>query len=611
MNIRENPGSIVNKTLSTQVDSEGNIPTAPSGLYVPLNWGRSSDGAFISTSTSGNGDAGNLTVTATDVELIGAGSSLVTSVNSEATGNGGSLTIDTQRLRVQDGAFISTGTFGNGNAGNLTITATDVEVIGTTVDGQTFSGLFASANQGSSARSGNITIKTDRLLVQEGAGIEVTTQSKDGGNITVTATKLVELSGTAADGTSGGLAAATFGTGDAGSVRIETGQLVIRDGAGLAVGTLGEGQAGEIEILASDSVELSGTTSDGASGGLAAGTLGTGDAGSVRIETGQLVIRDGAILVVRTENEGQAGEIEILASDSVEISNAGGTEGTLMAETEGTGNAGTVSITTEQLTVRDGAIVSVLSTSSGLPGNINISANEILLDSQAQLNAGSEAGQGGNIRLESNDIRLLNGSEIIATGSESGQTFEGNIEIDADLLVLLQGSRIVTDAFSPSGGSNINIQPFNNSNIVIVQSSDSVINAAGNLTIDSSVTFQPAEIPEVAVTNPNDLIAQEFCRQRGESTFVVTGRGGIAVSPNDKSDGNQINVDLVEPVPSRPRNTSQKRSETEDNQPISSLDLVPARGWIRDENGDVILVSYDPTKTGTNRQPTQLPQCQP
>jgi large exoprotein involved in heme utilization and adhesion len=177
--------------------------------------------------------------------------------------------------------------------------------------------------------------------------------------------------------------------------------------------------------------------------------------------------------------------------------------------------------------------------------------------------------------------------------------------------VLLQESRIVTDAFSPSGGSNINIQPFNDSNIVIVRSNDSVINAAGNLTIDSSVTFKPAEIPEVAVVNPSDLIAQEFCRQRGSSEFIVTGKGGLAADPNDKADGNQIEVDLVEPVPSRPRNSSQRRSETEDNQPISSLDIVPARGWIRDENGDVILVSYDPTKTGINRQLSQPPQCQP
>jgi large exoprotein involved in heme utilization and adhesion len=98
--------------------------------------------------------------------------------------------------------------------------------------------------------------------------------------------------------------------------------------------------------------------------------------------------------------------------------------------------------------------------------------------------------------------------------------------------------------------------------------------------------------------DPSDLIAAEFCRQRGSSAFIVTGKGGLAVDPNDKADGNQIEVDLVEPVPSQPRNSSQKRSETEDNQPISSLDIIPARGWIRDENGDVILVSYDPTKTG-------------
>jgi hypothetical protein len=239
--------------------------------------------------------------------------------------------------------------------------------------------------------------------------------------------------------------------------------------------------------------------------------------------------------------------------------------------------------------------------------------------------ADSEAGQGGSIRLKSNDVRLLNGSAITAIGSESGETLEGNIEIDANLLVLLNTSGIITNAFNPSGGSNINIQPFNDANVVIIQSNDSVINAAGNLTIDSSVTFQPAEVPEVAVTNPNDLIAQEFCRQRGNSAFTITGRGGIAINPNDKSDGNQINVDLVEPVLTQPQNTSQKPSEINNNQPIYSLDIIPARGWIRDENGDVILVSYDevtaapgacipencdPTKIGIQRQQYNSHPCQ-
>ena len=214
------------------------------------------------------------------------------------------------------------------------------------------------------------------------------------------------------------------------------------------------------------------------------------------------------------------------------------------------------------------------------------------------------------------DIRLFNDSSILATGSETGQTLEGNIAINADLLVLLQGSQIVTDASNPTGGSNINIAPLNNDNIVIVQSIDSQIIAAGNLTVDSSVTFKPVDVPEVTVVDPNDLIAAEFCRQRGESEFTILGRGGIAINPNDKSDGSQINVDLVEPVSRQSNPSSQQFSyhnhsvATVNEQPISSLDIIPARGWIRDQNGDIILVSYDPTKTTVQRQLMPLPSCQ-
>jgi large exoprotein involved in heme utilization and adhesion len=88
------------------------------------------DGAQISTSTFGNGDGGDLTVTANDVELLGSGSALVASVQQTAIGNGGTLTLETQRLSVRDGAQISTSTFGNGDGGDLTVTANDVELLG-------------------------------------------------------------------------------------------------------------------------------------------------------------------------------------------------------------------------------------------------------------------------------------------------------------------------------------------------------------------------------------------------------------------------------------------------------------------------------------------------
>ncbi len=53
----------------------------------------------------------------------------------------------------------------------------------------------------------------------------------------------------------------------------------------------------------------------------------------------------------------------------------------------------------------------------------------------------------------------------------------------------------------------------------------------------------------------------------------------------------------------------EKQPSKIDAQPISSLNIIPARGWIRDENGDVILVSYDPTKIGIQRPSQSLPSC--
>jgi large exoprotein involved in heme utilization and adhesion len=76
------------------------------------------DGGRISTSTLGNGDAGNLTITATDIELLGRStdsrfsSGLRATVASEAMGNAGTLTINTQNLSVREGAQVLASTFG-------------------------------------------------------------------------------------------------------------------------------------------------------------------------------------------------------------------------------------------------------------------------------------------------------------------------------------------------------------------------------------------------------------------------------------------------------------------------------------------------------------------
>ncbi|AFZ01964.1 S-layer family protein [Calothrix sp. PCC 6303] len=82
--------------------------------------------------------------------------------------------VNTQDLIVRDGAVVSAETFAVGKGGNLTVNASkNIELVGTSVDGSVFSGLISAANQGSSGNAGDLTIKTQNLLVRDRAGVFV------------------------------------------------------------------------------------------------------------------------------------------------------------------------------------------------------------------------------------------------------------------------------------------------------------------------------------------------------------------------------------------------------------------------------------------------------
>ncbi|MHC5731498.1 MAG: filamentous hemagglutinin N-terminal domain-containing protein, partial [Nostoc sp.] len=98
------------------------------------------------------------------------------------------------------------------------------------------------------------------------------------------------------------------------------------------------------------------------------------------------------------------------ASESVEVigTSATGNPSELSALTQSFGKSGTVTITTGQLIVRDGAAITVNSQlvdhfnsaqdgrSSGKAGDLNINARSILLDNQGQITSNSQSGKGGN-----------------------------------------------------------------------------------------------------------------------------------------------------------------------------------------------------------------------
>jgi filamentous hemagglutinin family protein len=655
----QNGGEVLVRAAEV-VLSEGSFLTADvtgtgTGGNLTIDTGRLlvRDGALVSTITFRSGKGGSLLVRAADsIEVIGTSadgglfSGLFTV--SQGSGNAGDLTIDTGRLLVRDGA-VSTGTFGSGNGGSLQITAADsVEVIGTSAYGRVVSGLFTDS-QGS-GDAGDLTIDTGRLLVRDGAQVSATTfGSGKGGSLQITAADSVEVIGTSASGQFiGGLFASSSGSGDAGDLRIDTGRLLVRDGAQVSASTFGSGKGGSLQIAAADSIEVIGTSADGRlfsglsaqsqrSGnagdlkigivttptsvdsvevigtstdgrlfsGLLAQSQGSGNAGDLTIDTGRLLVRDGAQVSTSTFGQGKGGSLLVRAADSVEVigtSADGRLFSGLFTVSQGSGDAGDVSIDTRRLLVRDGAEVSSSSTRKGTAGNIDITVRDTLQANNGTIATSSEQSSGGNINITASNIRLFGNSDITSSVN-SGAGGGGNIDLKADSILAFDDSDILAFARDGKGG-NITLDtpvffgesyrpaPRNTDPATLDRNNRVDINATGSvegviITPDtSSIENSLTELPDDQI-NTDSLLANSCIVRRDRPTrgsFTVTGTGGLPQRPGDAQMSDFPTVD-IETLPNdgTSSNTNPNRS-WQKGDPI-----VEPQGVYRLPNGKIVL----------------------
>ncbi|OUL34023.1 hypothetical protein BV375_05445 [Nostoc sp. 106C] len=437
------------------------------------------DGAQIIASTSGAGSAGNLTVKASNsVELIGGISNttiLSTNVNRGATGAGGNLTLETGKLIVRDGAQIGAATFGAGSAGNLTVKASDsIELIGGRPNDP--STLATSVQRGATGTAGNLTLETGKLIVRDGAQIQTFTSGAGlGGNLTVKASDSVELIGSTPDHQhpSALLTNVQRGaTGAGGNLTLETGKLIVRDGAAIDASTFGAGAGGNLSVKASNLVELIGGTPDGQilSGIYNAVDLGaTGAGGNFSLETKQLVVRDGAAIDASTYGAGSAGNLTLKASDLVELigATADGIPSALLTSVEprATGAGGNLSLETSKLIVRNGAQITASTFGTGSAGSLTVKAADSVAvigttpDGQVgsilstSVNSGA-TGAGGNLTLETGKLTVQNGAQIAAGTFGAGSS--GNLAVNASDSVELIGT---TPDNQHSSGLFTDVQP--------------------------------------------------------------------------------------------------------------------------------------------------------
>ncbi len=626
------------------------------------------DGGRVDASTTATGNAGSVTINAADsVEVSGTvpgslnPSSIISSANildpslqqllrlpPVPSGNSGDVTINTSQLSVTDGALITTGNDGLGNSGSVRIDADSIflnndsgitsqigimpDIFSANESSPPGQPSFSNNSNRSSPQSseniqqgGSIDISTQTLFVGGGANISTSTFTEGlaGGNITIDADSSVEVKGFSAVNPNllSFISTSSFSDTNSGDLNLSTGKLTIRDGARIGAGTVGSGLGGDIKLEATESIEVIGAEpSQSAPSLLGATSLGAGDAGNLTIDTTKLVVRDGGRVDSSAAATGSAGNVEIQATESIEISGTlpGTSTPSLISsganvEDEITrqifrlppipsGDAGSVTIETGELKITDGAEVSVVNEGSGDAGILNINADSISLDRQGTISAATQSGAGGNIMLNAGNIIWRRGSSTTATAAGNGNG--GNITLDANNLVILEGSQLTADANQGMGG---NIQLDTQGLFVC---GECQISASSRLGVDGVVdieTIEPntqleaVDLPQ-QLTQPNEAVALACPTDNrpNSSELTITGRGGLPPRPKEPLSSESI-IGFDAPIAKikQPLNSATKANSTLP---------PPARSWYVDAKGRVILTAQS-SKTAPHDVRLNSPDC--
>ena len=424
------------QTITLGTGNAGDIQIATSNLTVD-------NGAGIVSTTRDRGTTGNIDIDVADTFLL-RGSGLLTGSGTFTLGKVGEIKIDTDRLLVDQGGVISSSTLGDGDAGNLTINAADsIEVSQTPADSVIPTGIYTNTIFGN-GHGGDLKLDTRRSIVKSGGQLSSSSGAitrkglipfgGQGGNILLEVADSLEVGGTSSDGVFySSILSDTRSNSPGGNLNIDTNTLLLGSEGFISASSIGTGMGGNIEINARDSVRLTGNETDnnqqlfvnGLTGqldlssvrqGLIAYTILSGDGGDISLSTSQLSLQAGAVLATATLGNGDAGNLKITASDRLDVISS-----TIAAPTFDRGHAGKIDINTKNLSVAEGATIASASIGRGNAGDLLISATE-------------------SIEIYNNPNLLF--SSNISTGSYRGIAFPGNITISTQRLSIENGASI-------------------------------------------------------------------------------------------------------------------------------------------------------------------------
>jgi large exoprotein involved in heme utilization and adhesion len=242
--------------------------------------------------------------------------------------------------------------------------------------------------------------------------------------------------------------------------------------------------------------------------------------------------------------------------------------------------------------LQNGSQINSSSMGSGDGGTVEVNAGSLKLNQNAQINASTTSSDGGNLVLNVSQVLQMSDRSILNAGA-GGTGNGGNISLSTLFLLGSGNSDIIATAVLGHGG-NINITTDGIYGLAFRNqlTPENDITASSQFGVDGTVEIT---IPGVApnsglVKLPENLTdhSQQIttgCANQSSSSFVASGRGGIAPNPTYELISDRTWSDV--------RDTSAylKPSNTTRIIAASPEALVSATGWHRNAEGKVELIS--------------------
>ncbi len=399
-----------------------------------------------------------------------------------------------------------------------------------------------------------------------------------------------------------------YTTGDrGGSIQVTGHSVRIIDGSSLAAETFGEQAGRNITITAKDTLEVVGNPPYGIikNPSISTITYGNGNGGDIMINTQKLLVRDGAQISIISAGGGNGGQLVVQALDSVEIKGVG-TDGIYSALTGGAvlaGKGGNISITTQNLIIKDRGVITVESlgfansndisdaVATGDGGNITINASNSVLVSGTGTNITSNTsgvGNAGNITINTGILTIQNGGVITVASYEDGSGKAGNLIINAAQAVNLMGTdstlSATADGLRPAGSLTIKTGNLNVSDGAQVTVSNP-LSQAGNLNIDTDTLMVTGNKSSIIASTNNGQAGNISIRARNSVT--LNDQGEISVQADGIGKAGNLTIETREiSVSDQAKATVSSTKGQAGNLTIIANNLLLDRGFLTAETAE-------------------------